>query len=59
MNIVFVNNSGVNLVPYYNEILDSLKEKGTLPEELADLFTLCQSAEPNDDGSPRYIINAA
>ena len=51
-----VNNTGSDIRPY--EALNSLKEKGKLPEELADLFTVKVSPEVNSDGSPRYILEA-
>ena len=57
MNIAYVNNTSMDIRPFHREIMASLKDTGSLPEEIADLFEL--SAVANPDGSPRYILNAA
>ncbi len=56
-NFLYVNNTGCDICVYHTEIAASLKATGSLPEELADIFTV--SVLSNPDGSPRYIINAA
>ncbi len=56
-NCLYVNNTGSDLGVYHAEIAAALRTTGTLPEDLADLFTV--TTVSNLDGSPRYIINAA
>ena len=57
MNIAYVNNTRMDVRPFHFEIMESLKSFGKLPEELDDLFSV--SVVKNEDGSPRYILNAA
>ena len=57
MNIAYVNNTRMDIRPFHSEVMESLKSFGNLPEELADLFSV--SVVKNEDGSPRYILNAA
>ena len=57
-NYLYVNNTGADLSSFHAEIAASLKANGALPEELADVFTV-EVACLNEDGSPRYVINAA
>lgn len=59
MDIIYVNNTGVDLRPYEGQIIASLKKDGTLPEELADLFVVQVAPMVNPDGSPRYVLKAA
>ncbi len=60
-NFLYVNNTSANLDMFHSAIVASLKKNGTLPEEIADLFTV--RAVPaefgNPDGSPRYLIEEA
>lgn len=56
-NYLFCNMTGCDIRAFDNEIVASLKATGSLPEELADLFTV--SVVQNPDGSPRYILKAA
>lgn len=56
-NVVLVNNSGVDIRPYENAILASLRETGDLPNELADLFSVKTLAGFNADGSDRFVLN--
>lgn len=59
MDIMIVNNSNVNLSDFEVAIVKSLRETGSLPEELADLFVVTRLDGLNEDGSPRWIIDAA
>ncbi len=57
MNIAYVNNTSMDIRPFHQEVMASLKDTCSLPEEIADFFELSVVANP--DGSPRYILNAA
>jgi len=56
-NYLIGNNTAADLRDFYPAIKASLEANGTLPEELADLFTVRKVSNP--DGSPRYMIEAA
>lgn len=38
--IIYVNNTGTDLREFHNEIVDAIKNGGTLPEALSDLLSL-------------------
>ena len=57
-NFLYVNSTGVDIGVWHKEIAESLKATGSLPEEIADLFTVRVGCT-NADGSPRYVIEAA
>jgi hypothetical protein len=58
-NFLYGNNTSADLRKFHEEISASLKKDGTLPEELADLFTVTRVEGGNPDGSPRFIIDFA
>lgn len=56
VNVVLVNSTGVDIRPYERAIVASLREVGTLPEELADLFSVTTLRGCNADGSDRFVL---
>jgi hypothetical protein len=57
--IKLINNTGTDIRGFEEEILAAIDNGGTLPEELADVFTLRRSSAANEDGSPRWILSFA
>lgn len=54
-NVTIVNNTASDIRPFEAEIVEALRSTGTLPEELADTFTVVRLDNP--DGSPRWCIS--
>lgn len=57
--VTIVNSTKCDIRDFETEIIASLKATGTLPEELADLFTVEILKGCNPDGSDRFILRAA
>lgn len=58
VNCLYVNNTNVVFTnEMHAAIVAGLRDSGSLPEELADMFAV--SVARNPDGSPRYVINWA
>lgn len=55
-HVIFANNTNADIRDFDNIIIDCVKNNKSLPEELADLFTL-DIIEV--DGLPRGILNFA
>ena len=57
-NLLWVNNTGLDLSDFDAEIAKALRETGALPEELNDTLVavLVDPAQGNPDGTPRYRL---
>lgn len=58
-NYIFVNNTGVDVSPWDEQIIHSVRTGEPLPEDIADLFSLTIRHDLNADGSPRGFLGWA